>query len=231
MLLSDEESKGVQEVAKTTSKVLCVVESFGHFLGRIIGEPGEQVGGLLADKLRYMRVENAVRFKSKIEILVQGAAEGSLTKKLPLNVLCPLLDAATLEEDNSAQELWANLLVNGIDTDCEQEVTKGLVGVLRDLGQMEARCLETIVKAWGDKRQHADPFSCIPIYGLPNNVEGRHHFDLPNPPPDSVMIALHHLKRLGCIDVSSRTETYHPTFDAGVVPTILGETLVAVCSR
>ncbi len=37
-------------------------------------------------------------------------------RRLPIKVLLPLLENASLEEDNDLQERWANLLVNYIDS-------------------------------------------------------------------------------------------------------------------
>jgi hypothetical protein len=49
MAADGEEAKAVQEIAKTLRKYEPALREFGGFVGRVIGRPAEQVGGLLGD--------------------------------------------------------------------------------------------------------------------------------------------------------------------------------------
>lgn len=230
MFISDEESKAVQEVAKTSSRGLDVIEGFGRFIAHIVGHPTEQAVGLLTDKLRYMRVEQATSLKLRLEESLNSTEVDKLTNRIPLNILCPLLEAVTLEEEPDAQQLWANLLVNGIDASSEVEVTKSLVSVLRELGSIEARCLSTIAVAWEGDMWAGTPFGKVPIYGLPYEVKDRGPDEVPKV-DENVHIALLNLKRLGCIDVASDMDgVVHDVF-AGVKPSVLGLALIRACTR
>ncbi len=49
--------KAVQEVAKTTSKSIDVVQDLGKFVARFVGGTLEQASGMVEDKLKYLRWE------------------------------------------------------------------------------------------------------------------------------------------------------------------------------
>lgn len=57
-MLSDEESKSIQEVAKTAGTSVDAVREFGGFVAKCIDGPLEQVIGIWNDKLKYRRWKN-----------------------------------------------------------------------------------------------------------------------------------------------------------------------------
>ncbi|MDP4210964.1 MAG: Abi-alpha family protein [Bacteroidota bacterium] len=84
------------------------------FLGKIIGPPIEEVGLLLADNIRIFRFRNQINLLKKAEKI---AKEKKIDiKKVSLKILVPLLENASLEENDDLQDRWANLLVNYIDS-------------------------------------------------------------------------------------------------------------------
>src|SRR5258708_32946363 len=80
------------------------------FIGTILGEPAKALGGLLGDKVNKRRHGNLIK------IVVQAkrklAEAGVSPKEVPLKIIHPLLEAASLEEDETMQAMWANLLAN-----------------------------------------------------------------------------------------------------------------------
>jgi hypothetical protein len=114
------------------------VRDFGTFVAKAVGRPTEEVGGLVGDVIRYARVEIALRFKGRVERL---AAEQGLTidsvRSVPIAAAVPLLECASLE-DSELQELWAQLLVNGM---------RSFVSILRSLNPFEASVLRSVIDA------------------------------------------------------------------------------------
>lgn len=222
---TDEQAKALQEAAKTANTALEVSQGIVDFLSRVVVDPTEQVAGLLGDKLRYFRVSHAISCAEKLSRKLNEADQSVLTKKIPLNVICPILDQLTLEDEDDAQELWVNLIVNAADSSCETEVTKSIVGILRELGSVEARCLNTIVQSDSSYGLYRG----APIYGLPDKIQNRTFDDCPAV-PEYVLIALQNLIRLGCLEVC-HLEGMPSMAEAGVQPTVIGKALVRVCTR
>ena len=116
-----EEAKAVQEIAKTTSKVVGASERVGSFIAKYTHETLEAGMGIIADKVKYMRWERQCRFLKRSEEFLEKEGLTSRIKPIPLKHIIPLLEAASLEENDSLQDLYAKLLVN-ISTDNEEEI-------------------------------------------------------------------------------------------------------------
>jgi hypothetical protein len=64
-----------------------------------------------------------------------------------LNVLHPLLESASLQEDDELQERWANLLANAADPRKGSPVTPAFIAILKDLSPREVKFLDALFKA------------------------------------------------------------------------------------
>jgi hypothetical protein len=65
-------------------------------------------------------------------------------RTIPLKVGLPLLDNATLEEDDELQDLWARLLVNGGDANSDTVLRRAFVTVLAEMTLLDVRNLAEI---------------------------------------------------------------------------------------
>ena len=115
--MASDETKAVQEVAKAAREYRPEVREFGAFVGRVIGRPAEQFGGLVGDVIAGVRLELGLRFKGRVDQLMREQGLDGPTRAAPLAVAFPLLEAATLEDDEDIQELFAQLLVNAVNAD------------------------------------------------------------------------------------------------------------------
>ncbi|WP_410004508.1 Abi-alpha family protein [Aequorivita nionensis] len=84
------------------------------FLGKLIFPAVEEVGLLMGDNIKVWRFKNQIRLLNNVENYVKE--KNISTKKVPLKILLPLLENASLEEDENIIELWGNLLSNYIDS-------------------------------------------------------------------------------------------------------------------
>ena len=111
----DEQAKAVQEVAKTTSKVVEVAEKAGRFFGKIIAQPIEDtIGVYWGDPIRAKRYERQIDLAIRVEEKLNKA--GTLNyRKVDIGVVVPLLEAATLEAREPLKDMWANLLASAAD--------------------------------------------------------------------------------------------------------------------
>ena len=220
--LGIEASKAAQEIAKTTGQGLEMVQSFGTFVSRFIGGPLEQGFWIIEDKLKYLRWEGWVKFTDRANHYMAERGSRMRFRPVPLNVAVPIFEAASLEENDDLQDLWARLLVNAADANSGIQVRRGLVSILQDFSQMEARLLQAI--------HDAPPMKGgVPTRGLPDEylqpVEEETDQGLP---PEPVQIGLWNLIRLGCIESAGTWDSL--TGIKRVEITALGKALVNACS-
>ncbi len=84
------------------------------FLGKLIFPAIEEVGLLMGDNIKVWRFKNQVRLLNNVEKYV--TEKNISTKKVPLKILLPLLENASLEEEPLLNEMWENLLINYVDS-------------------------------------------------------------------------------------------------------------------
>jgi hypothetical protein len=92
-----------------------------EFLQKLIFPPLEEVGFLLADKVKLYRFKNQVEIVSKAEAYLKK--HNINTKKVSLKVMAPLLEQCSLEEDEGLQEKWAALLAHTVSEGSELNST------------------------------------------------------------------------------------------------------------
>lgn len=84
------------------------------FLDKLIIPTVEETGLLLRDKVTMWRFNNQIKMLIKAK---QNCEKyGINPKTVSLKILCPLLDYAGLEENETLQDKWANLLTNMVDS-------------------------------------------------------------------------------------------------------------------
>lgn len=216
-----ETSKTMGETAKTMLSASTVLEKIGPPLSRIIGEPLEQIAGILTDKLKYVRWERSVRLVDRANKFLTERGSQSKLGSVPLNIAIPILEAATLEEDDDLQDNWARLLINAADANSGIQVKRGLVSILQDFGTMEARLLQAIYSAPPMK-------GGVPTKGLPDKYIQPGNVDEDSGlPPELVQIGLWQLMRLGCICESGTWDSISGIRRVQI--TALGKALVEAC--
>jgi hypothetical protein len=117
------------------------------------------------------------------------------TRTAPLNVVYPLLEAASIEQEDDLQQLFAALLVNAIDADSGVSVLKSFVDVVRTMSPLEARILAKLVDTPPKFRRGE-----MIITGVLPEEYVEHSKDREPPSlPENVELALSNLVRNGCI--------------------------------
>jgi hypothetical protein len=111
------------------------------FLASVSGHPGESVGTILGTitKRRLDNVE-AVGNRAHLTLLNIGVK----AQAVPLPVLMPVLEGASLQEEDSMQEVWANLLANAADPRRVAPVAATFPVILRELSLHNVRLLNAI---------------------------------------------------------------------------------------
>lgn len=131
------------EVAKTSGKAIDAAADTGKFLSEVFGDVVKDGVGLLADRLKYYRLEKAALLEKKTQNNLKILGIDTL-RPLPPKVGLPLIENATLEDNDDLHTLWANLLTSALDPNRE-EVTKKFVTVLSELSHSEAARFQEII--------------------------------------------------------------------------------------
>ncbi|MCA4897441.1 MAG: Abi-alpha family protein [Bacteroidota bacterium] len=84
------------------------------FLGKLISPTVEEVGLLLSENIKYLRFKNQIKILLKSKTYLES--KGISLKEIPIKILVPLLENASLEDDETFQEKWANMLSNMVDS-------------------------------------------------------------------------------------------------------------------
>ena len=221
----DEEAKAAQEIAKASREAIQATREAGGFVARFIEGPLSLASEIVQDRLRYARWERQQRLMLRANEFLKEAGISEPSRPVPLSVAVPLLEAASLEEDDQLQDVWARLLVNAANAESGVEVRRTFVSILQDMGSFEVRILDAIINAPDDLPNKN--FNGIPTAELPEGYASVGEMGWHPEPPDHIAIAVWNINRLGCIvpimttaGLSIRT----------VYPTPLGVALVRACT-
>ena len=101
--------------------------------------------GMLGDQIASWRFRNAVRIFRKTEQLAKE--NGVSINFVPSKFLQQFVEASSLEEDDSLQSMWANLLVN--KSKSSNSVNILYINILKSLEPIEAELLQLLYRQSG----------------------------------------------------------------------------------
>lgn len=120
---------------------LQIAKQAQNFVAAAAGSPGESIGTILGN-IAKRRLTNAEKVSNKAHLILLNI--GQAPGEVPLNILQPALEAASVQEDRSLQEIWANLLANASDPRALIPVTAAFPTILKELGAREVSFLDKI---------------------------------------------------------------------------------------
>jgi len=136
-----ETAKAVQEVAKTTSKALSLVEGLGTFLNKLLGSPIQNAVGIaIDDPLREFRIRNLARLTQRTDAIL-SARKVREPQVISPSLLLPLMEAAQDEASDELREMWARLLANGADPSRSGNLRREFIEALRRFHPRDALIL------------------------------------------------------------------------------------------
>lgn len=221
-----ESAKAVQEVSKLAGKMIDSCDEFGRFITDYADASLSVAFGIFEDKLRYMRWERQVRLMQRANSFLAQEGFDKPTRVIPLKYAVPLLQAASLEDDDYLQDLWAKLIVNSVIPTNGALINRTLIDILERLSPVEAKILNVVYEIpYEDMHHHGVCTRNLPESALRLGEHGEQGDK--GEPKDEVKFALANLDRLGCISVA-RSMGGGQLF-AQINPTLLGKTLVDAC--
>lgn len=219
------------------------------FLARIFGPPADEAGDHLALELRALLAPRRANLEAVIrKSKIPQAELIQALKTLPMKTWVPMLEAASLEEDETLQEKWAALLANATSGQVDFAQLPSLSNVLTQLSPHEVKILDWIYSKVleiekipfgnGALRNHL-------VVGFPAVIYLQMH-EMRNYPAQHYSPLFENLDRLGlCRDLSRAHQTsqeweaiyrsedwgLNPKLDAGlsVTITLFGLAFIQAC--
>lgn len=144
---------GLKFVGEPAAKVIT------DFVQRMLAPVGDQVGGLVADPIQEYRERRALRAQ---ELLLAAAEEverrREAVKVVPPNILIPILDRGSLEENDALRRQWVNLLATAGTR--PEKVPPAFTTILSELSPVDAAVLSLCYGEW-KATQHPRPWSLV----------------------------------------------------------------------
>jgi len=137
---AEELAKAIQESAKFGGKGLDIASKVGDFFAKIFQDPINEITGMLTDKLRFIRWKRMIEMSDQVNYIL-GQRGIINTRAVPPKIALPIIEAASLENDQSLQYLWNNLLANAMDPNFNDEIRYGYVEMIKSITGIEARIL------------------------------------------------------------------------------------------
>lgn len=220
-MVFNEETKAVQEVAKTTGKGIDLISQ----IGSAFSGPAKEAIGILQDNIAYRRWINQIKLAEKVQCKIAEIGKSYEVKPIEFKLAVPFLEAATLDEDEYIQDLWANLLINSSYEESGINLKRTYIETLEKLSPFEVKILMLLYSIPYD----AVESNGISTYELPervfvyeDNTGENHKID------EEILLVLTNLFRLGCIE-PARTFGGGQRFDR-VNPTLYGKYFVKSCT-
>jgi hypothetical protein len=220
---TEETAKAVQKVAAVADKSLDTANSFGSFLNTVFGAGFTQIGGAFSDWAHVYRYEQAIKLAEKVRRIHQNRAIEGSTIAIPPRLAIPLLQQATLEDDEQLLDMWAALIANATDPNRPVEARRSYSGLLSSMEPLDALVLAEIYR-W--KETHPDRRIIVGNIG-DEEVHRRIREQWPNiativtclnVSEAQANLALENLDRLGLIyDYTPSTETSEENGVEGLV--------------
>lgn len=109
----------------------------------LAGPAAEEIGLSFRDSVQAWRFKRQVRLFEQVKKFCKDA--GVKPQAVKLSFLFDVVDKASLEEDDTLQDMWAALLTNAADKKGEFLISSAFPDVLKQLSKKEALLLDSLI--------------------------------------------------------------------------------------
>jgi hypothetical protein len=134
-------------MSKLVSAASGAIEKAKNLFERLLGPAADEAGAILRDSLRVYRLKNLIRVLEKTQVILDAASQRP--NPIPLRLLMPAIERASLEDNETLASLWAALLANA--SSGRTAVHPSFPTILAEIAPDEARLLVCISKEEGRK--------------------------------------------------------------------------------
>jgi hypothetical protein len=124
----------------SSGALAALISPVSGFLGKLLGQPAEELGGWAADAISFRRWQSRVKMLARAsEILSETGMDA---EEVPLRLLMPILDKGANEDRSEMEERWASLLANAASAD--EQVPVAFPEILSQLEPEQAQILDHV---------------------------------------------------------------------------------------
>lgn len=186
----NEPAKAAEEIARATGKAIDGLRETGAFFKQVFGESVVDGVGLLADKLKYYRIEKAALLAKKTEARLRERGVKA-TVPLPPKLGIAIIENATVEDNDELHTLWSKLLANAMDEKTSHQVRHIHASLLKEMEPLDVAILSTVAT---EKVTNSPEIELSKVhFSRDKMVE---EFKVPK---ETIELSLLNLMRLGCI--------------------------------
>jgi hypothetical protein len=124
-----------------------VVEKIGSFFSKIMKESIDATFGMLADTLKFKRWERQLSLIDKVEKIIKAKEFSEKMRAISPKLALPIFQYASLEEDESLHDVWANILVTALDPS-SQIPRSAFIDIIRQLEPINVKILSLIYNSY-----------------------------------------------------------------------------------
>ena len=129
--------KAAPEIAKAAAPIAAAIP-FTGIVKRMLGPAADELAEMWRDQVRLYRYERQLKLIEKAEKMAQNA--GFIPKAVPPKILFPLLEGASMEDDEDLHTMWAALLANASSRN-QTIIRPNFISLLKDMAPDEAALL------------------------------------------------------------------------------------------
>lgn len=133
------EEPNANSLAKATAEA--VAPEVSKYIGTIVGASQIEAGEMAAEWLRHHRFKRSIKYLKKSMKQLEEA--GLKPQEVPIKTLVPLMENASLEDDEALSDRWASLLANA---GAGEDVPPHFARILADLEPVDARVMDELYK-------------------------------------------------------------------------------------
>jgi hypothetical protein len=221
-----EVAKAHQEQQKTIQMGLELVGRAGTFLGGVFGPASQELGHLFGDQMKYWRFKNAVNILEKAQAYVEKRGlKPEQVKALRFGDGLLLLEASSLEEEETVQDLWARLMANAVDPSSPVRPEKMYIDILKSLSGREVVFLNLLAKIEASEKARVSYDQLAALQREISDLAATQWRCFPKAERNA---SIQNLVRLRCVAPRSRPLNLHWLFEPIADGDIFGSGLSAV---
>ncbi len=137
----EEVAKAAAALAKFGTKTVQTTEKILKFSAKVLKQPIDDTSGIIGDRLRLFRWERQVSYVDKVNKILDDRNVNSTRPVAPKFAL-PILENASLEENDDLQTLWANLMANAMDPNFSDGLRIAYIEIIKNLTTLDAKLLK-----------------------------------------------------------------------------------------
>lgn len=126
------------KIADLGVKALETTEKSGNFISKLTGVTDSGFLGIIEDKVSFYRYEIQCKLAEKYNKKYGNQP----MQPIPPKFLIPILENASMEDDDSLQDLWINLLGSWTNEDYKEERRLAFVDIIKALTPTDALILK-----------------------------------------------------------------------------------------